>query len=156
LRPRIKKNGYRRGDVIRATLPGTLIPHICIILEDERPGEHVKCLPVCNLTGSRIPEDEYSIDISKYDLPNHWFEKKKTKTWLRCNEIDCVHILNINSEEKLGNILKLYPDLWGEVCLAARNCPIAKRLASSCECENEIIDLQIRSGKLEEPDCGCE
>ena len=51
MRPRIKKLNFKKGDVVKSALLGVPKKHICIILEDERSENHVKCISVCNLTG---------------------------------------------------------------------------------------------------------
>ncbi|WP_406842993.1 hypothetical protein [Flavobacterium soyae] len=145
----------KAGDIVKAVLAGIPLSHVCIILEDEPKTGHVKCLPICNFTGSEVPPREYSIDISEFDLPNHWFEDKKPQTWLRCNEIDCVHSINVDRKNKLGNIIESFPLLWSKVCAAVHDCPIAEKLSKACDCDYKIFEKQIKLGKKEKSNCGC-
>lgn len=154
-RKRIIRQKFKKGDVIKSALLGVPKKHVCIILEDEGAENHVKCISVCNLTGSVVPNDEYSIDVSQYEFPESWFDKKKHQTWLRCNEVDCVYKHDIENCNKVGNILELFPDLWSEVCRTAYNCPISKKLENICDCDYELIEKQIEFGLLEPEDCGC-
>ncbi|AXE21171.1 hypothetical protein DR864_27255 [Runella rosea] len=150
-------SGLRKGDLIRAVLPGVKGRHICIILEDESAdiNSHLTCIAVCNFTGSNIPEGEYAINISKYDLPDHWFEEKKADSWIRCNEKDCVKSYEVSGNDKLGNIRQAYPQLWDDVCKAVHSCPISERLKSACNCSFEEIDRKVKEGTAKPSDCGC-
>lgn len=155
-RKRIVKPKFSSGDILKAPLPGVPGLHICIILKDDTVNGHQECLPVCNMTGSYISEGEYAIDISKYELPNEWFENKKPNSWIRCNTIDCVYSANFEKAEILGNIRIDFPELWKDVCKATVNCEIADRLKDVCDCEYEEIQIEILNGNEEELDCGCE
>ena len=155
-RTRTAKPKLSCGDILKAELPGVSGKHICIILKDDTTNGHQECLPVCNMTGSYIAEGEYAIDISKYDLPDEWFEKKKPDSWIRCNTKDCVWSINFEESDILGNIKNDYPELWNDVCKATVNCEIAERLNEICDCEYEEIQAEILNGNEEEFDCGCE
>jgi hypothetical protein len=147
---------YKMGDIIKADLPGTKIKHICVVLENEDSLGHVKCLPVCNFTTKQGSISDYSIDISKYQLPEHWFEKgTKTDSWIRCNEVDCIYNLNLSKADVLGNILIDYNDLWKEVCQAVYSCKVSTRLEKICDCEYDEINSAIEKGEIPIPDCGC-
>lgn len=161
MRPRIKnKSGeyfYKIGDIIKGDLPGSKIKHICIILENEDKFGHVKCLPICNFTSKPGGKDDYSIDISKYPLPEHWFDKgAKTTNWIRCNEVDCVHNVKFSESDILGNIKLEFPELWKEVCEAVFSCKISKKLELICDCEYSEIQELIEKGEIPIPDCGCD
>lgn len=155
MRPRIKKLNFKKGDVVKSALLGVPKKHICIILEDERSENHVKCISVCNLTSKPVPDGEYGIDVSKYKFPADWFEEKQPETWLRCNDVDCIYKHEISELQIVGNLLELYPELWSDVCLAVYNCPISEKLQNICDCDNDIIEKQIRHGIIDPEDCGC-
>jgi|GEM_PF-1899737 len=157
MRKRIEKLKLKKGDIVKAELAGVPLKHICIILEDNPTNGHIKCIPVCNITGSKPDSDDYFIDLSKYDLPEKWFDKKKTNSWLRCNEIDCLYKHSLSEEDVVGNILESFPELWSEVCEMVFNCPISARLEVACDCEFDIIKKKISLGKREaNSDCGCD
>ncbi|TCN60141.1 hypothetical protein D0809_09415 [Flavobacterium circumlabens] len=151
----LRKRKLKRGDVVRAKIAGIPSIHTCIILEDETQNQHTRCLPICNFTGSIIPKGEYSIDISGFDLPESWFGLKKTDTWLRCNEIDCVYSLEIEEPGKIGNICKQFPKLWSHICEAIHSCAISLRLEQACDCDYKLIEKEISLGLKTKPDCGC-
>lgn len=151
---RKRKPKFKRGDVVRATIAGTSNVHTCIILKDVIVGNHVDCLPVCNFTGSIIPEGQYSIDVSEIQFPESWFGKVKNQTWLRCNEIDCIYNFDIQGE-KVGNIIDLYPQLWSRVCEAVHSCPVSEKLQQACDCDYKIIEKEIDLGKRAKSKCGC-
>jgi hypothetical protein len=153
-RKRIKSKKLQKGDVVRASESGIKGDHIYFILEDEAEGNHVQCLPVCNLTGSIISEGEHSFDLSQYNLPEAWFKTKKPKTWLRCKDVACIYKLQVI--EEFGNIIESQPKLWSDVCRAFYNCPISEKFKNVCDCEFEIIDREISLGLSDAEDCGCE
>ena len=148
---------YKIGDLIKAELAGSKIKHICIILENEDNFGHIKCLPVCNFTSKMgNGTSDYSIDISKYNLPNEWFENKQTESWIRCNETDCIYNMKFSEKDILGNILVQFPDLWSEVCKAVHFCDVVStKLNQICDCEYEKTNNLIEQGIIETPDCGC-
>jgi len=150
-----KEKLYIAGDLIKAKIPGVLGYHICIILKDDRRNGHWECIPVCNFTGTEVPEGEYAIDVSKYDLPDEWFDKKKPQSWVRCNDIDCIESFDIEQEEVLVNIRKEYIELWLEVCEAVKSCPISVKLSKACDCEYKVIQKQIDEGLIKPINCGC-
>lgn len=156
-RPRIirKKKLYVSGDLIKVRIPGVPGRHICIILQDDRRNGHLECIPVCNFTGTEVPPGEYAIDISKYNLPDRWFDEKKPESWIRCNDIDCVESYNVEGEEILSNIRTEYRDLWLEVCEATKNCPISEKLSKACDCKYDAIQRLIDEGVIDSVDCEC-
>lgn len=159
MRKRIKSGEYKYkiGDILKADLQNTKIPHICIVLENEDNLGHIKCLPVCNITSKTGSTKDYSIDISKYDLPEEWFDKgKKTNSWIRCNEIDCIYNVTFSKAHILGNILIHFPELWKEVCQAVYSCRISEKLEKICDCVYEEITESIKNGEIALPDCGCD
>jgi uncharacterized protein YifN (PemK superfamily) len=155
MRKRISENKFKTGDLFKADLPGTKIKHICIILEDEPMNGHIKCLPVCNFTSKSGSIDDYSIDISHYNLPEEWFDNKQPESWIRCNALSCVFMTNFSKNDRLGNLEESFPELWKEVCNAVFNCPISDRLQNLCDCEYEEISHKIDMGLIAQPDCGC-
>jgi hypothetical protein len=146
---------FKKGDLIKAFLPGTRIKHICIILEDEQEDGHTKCLSVCNFTSKIGKKSDYSIDISSYNLPDDWFNPIKPTSWIRCNEIGCLHMTNFTVDDILGNLIVMFPDLWKEICKAVYSCPISDKLKQFCDCEYEMIEQKISEGEINIPDCGC-
>jgi hypothetical protein len=156
MKKRIIKYKYKMGDIIKADLLGTKIKHICVVLENENNLGHVKCLSVCNFTSKQGSISDYSINIAKYQLPEHWFEKgTKADSWIRCNEVDCIYNLNLSEADVLGNILVDYNDLWKEVCLSVCSCKVPSRLEKICDCEYEEINSAIKKSEIPIPDCGC-
>ena len=156
-RPRIiRRQMYRAGDIVDGKLPSdaTGQRHKCIVLEDSKTNNHIKCIPVCNFTGSEPPPSGISVDISEYLLPDHWFDTKKPRSWIFCNMQDCIKA-TIQSEKVLGNINDQYPDLWDKVCNAAFAYPESDRLKQSCDCHFEEIATAIEKCEIEPPVCGC-
>lgn len=117
--------------------------------------EHTKCIPVCNFTGSEPPPSGVSVDISGYNLPEHWFIYKKPTSWIFCNMRDCI-FASVQSEKILGNISDSFPELWKDVCRAAFSCPESERLKKSCDCHFEDIIMAIENCEIEPPECGCQ
>ena len=161
MKKRISQNSriykYKIGDLVKAYLPNnSKIKHICIILENENEFGHIKCLPVCNFT-SKIGKKnyDYSIDISKFNLPEIWFENKKPESWIRCNDVDCIYNQQFSEKDILGNIRLEFPELWSEVCKSVMSCTISARLSHICDCEYEKINELIELGQIKIPDCGC-
>ena len=156
-RPRLirKQKLYVAGDLIKAKIPGVPGKHICIILKDDRRSGHIECIPVCNFTGTKVKSGEYAIDISKYELPDEWFDEKKANSWIRCNDIDCIESFDIEQEKILGNIRNDFNGLWLEVCEAIKNCPISPKLEVACDCEYDVIQKQIDEGLCQPIECGC-
>jgi len=156
-RPRIvrREKLYQTGELYKVVLPNVPGTHICIILNEDNRNGHQECIPVCNFTGTKVPSGEYAIDISKYELPEEWFDEKKPSSWIRCNDIDCVDSYKVVSEEPLGNIKDDFPELWLDVCTATAACPISQKLSNACDCQYEVIERQMKDGLIPEMDCGC-
>jgi hypothetical protein len=148
---------FKVGDLVKGYLPdSTERKHICIILEKENEFGHIPCIPVCNFTSKKGKiETEFSIDISKYDLPTSWFENKKPESWLRCRDKDCLYNQKFTINDILGNILEDFPELWKSICLNVISCPNAEKFNRICECEYEKTNELIKLGEIKKPDCGC-
>lgn len=155
-RPRIQKKMYTKGDVVRGRLPSDEVgqSHVCIVLQDSTANGHTSCIPVCNFTGSEPIISGFSIDISNYELPENWFDKKKPTSWIFCNMQDCIRA-TLQAEEKLGNLPDQFPKLWEEVCHQAYSCAESERLQYACDCHFEEIKKAVVRGEIESPECNC-
>ncbi len=140
-RPLFKK--FKAGDVFWADVTNGY--HLIIILDDHSVNNHQECIPICNFSGTE-PHDNlhYVIPIGSYILPNEWWTKhgqSKPQNWIICQPKDCIKAKEYSAELVVGNIRTDCPQLFTLLCNKTRNCIIAPRLNSLCNCEgdNEII-----------------
>lgn len=131
-----KKNYIRKlkeGDLIKTELSGVPGIHVCMILEDERAGKLVKCLPICNFTSNPPKNMDIAIDVSDYNLPEEYFNLKKSTSWLICKENLCSY--PSSDYIYLDNLLINHPKLWEKICNASSKWESNKILTSVCKCE---------------------
>lgn len=134
---KIRRRSYigklKKGDLIRTALTGVPGIHVCIILEDEGNTNLIKCLPICNFTSNPPENADIVIDVSEYDLPDTYFNKKKTTSWLICKENLCTY--SSIEYTYLDNLLIKHPKLWETICSASRDWKSNNALTSICDCE---------------------
>lgn len=123
----------KKGDLIKTELSSVPGIHVCVILEDEGSNRLVKCLPICNFTSNPPENADIVIDVSDYNLPDEYFNKKKTTSWLICKENQCTY--SSNNYKYLDNLLTKHPKLWEKICSASSKWESNNILTSVCECE---------------------
>ncbi|GGH55935.1 hypothetical protein GCM10007423_64000 [Dyadobacter endophyticus] len=104
-----------------------------------------------NLTGSESGAN--LLEVTGYPFDENWFKERKPRTWVRCDETDCIYETDII--ELLGNVHFKDQHLWDTICDGYYACDIPDAIKCGCKTEHELTKKLVAAAKVSEPSCSC-